>query len=213
MNVKKVYFVRHGESEGNAGPIRQGHNSELTQKGLEQSGVIAERCERLSIDSVISSTMKRAVETTEIILTRLKKPTEYSDLFVERRRPKEQIGTLKNDPKALEAEKTIRENFTVSRFRFSDEENFDDLKMRAGQALRYLQQKPEKNILVVTHGFFLRIIVAYIVFGEKLTAWECEQFIQKFHTENTGMTVLEFDEKNKTSPWWLWVWNDHAHLC
>ena len=179
--MKKIYFVRHGESEGNTGPVRQGQNSSLTPKGLMQSEIIAERCEKLSIDSIISSTMKRAVETAKIILARLKKSAEYSDLFIERRRPKEQIGVLKNDPKALDAEKTIRENFTVSGFRFSDEENFDDLKTRAGQALRYLQQKPERNILVVTHGFFLRIIVAYAVFGEKLTATECEQFIQKFH--------------------------------
>ncbi|KKU59368.1 MAG: Phosphoglycerate mutase family protein [Parcubacteria group bacterium GW2011_GWA2_47_12] len=152
--MKKVYFIRHGESEGNAGPIRQGRSSSLTQKGLEQSEIIAERCEKLSIDSIISSTMKRAVETAKIILARLKKPVEYSDLFAERRRPKEQIGVLKSDRTALDAEKTIRENFTVSGFRFSDEENFDDLKTRAGQVLRYLQKKPEKNILVVTHGFF-----------------------------------------------------------
>lgn len=210
--MKKVYFVRHGESEGNIGPVRQGPAAPLTEKGRQQAVFIAERCVLLPIEFVVSSTMKRAQETTAIIIGKLNKSAEYSELFVERRRPKEQVGAAKGDAKALEVEKIIRKNFTHPDFRFSDEENFEDLKLRAREALRYLEHRAEKEILVITHGYFMRVVIAYAVFGEDLTARECERFIQKFHMENTGITVLGFDEKKKESPWWLWIWNDHAHL-
>jgi hypothetical protein len=29
--------------------------------------------------------------------------------------------------------------------------------------------------------------------------------------ENTGLSVIEYDKKKK-NPWWVWIWNDHAHL-
>jgi broad specificity phosphatase PhoE len=76
--------------------------------------------------------------------------------------------------------------------------------------LDYLSNREEKNLAVVTHGFILRIVMAVVVHGEKLTGEECEAFIQTFHHENTGITVLGYDEDK--SKWWLWAWNDHAHL-
>jgi probable phosphoglycerate mutase len=208
----KVYFVRHGESEGNVGSIRQGPHSPLTKHGRKQANFIADRVARLEVDTLVSSTMKRAVETAEIIGQRIEKPFETSELFIERRRPKEQIGNAKNSPLALEAETAIIQNFTVPGFRYSDEENFDDLKKRAEAALEFLVQKSTNRVVVVTHGFFLRVLAAYAVFGKSLTAPVCDRFIQKFHTENTGITVFGFDQNRTQSPWWLWVWNDHSHL-
>jgi probable phosphoglycerate mutase len=160
----KVYFVRHGESEGNVGSIRQGPHSPLTKHGRKQANFIADRVARLEVDTLVSSTMKRAVETAEIIGQRIEKPFETSELFIERRRPKEQIGNAKNSPLALEAETAIIQNFTVPGFRYSDEENFDDLKKRAEAALEFLVQKSTNRVVVVTHGFFLRVLAAYAVF-------------------------------------------------
>src|SRR3989344_365367 len=206
----KVYFVRHGESETNAGQIFLGTVSKLTEKGIEQANNVAKRFSDVSIDLIVSSTLKRAEATAEIIHREIKMPIEYSDFFVERRRPTVQIGKAKDNHEVLRAERAILDNFAKPGFRFSDEENFDDIKKRACEALKYLASKKVENILVVTHGFFMRIVMAYVAFGEKLTGRECEQFLRKFHMENTGITVLGYDEKDTKSTWWLWVWNDHA---
>lgn len=53
---------------------------------------IATRCSNLSIESVLSSTLNRARQTAEIIGEHIDKKVQYSDLFIERRRPTEQIG-------------------------------------------------------------------------------------------------------------------------
>lgn len=206
--MKTVYFVRHGESEGNVGSIRQSGTASITEKGRAQAKVVAERVSKLDAEIIVSSTMSRAKETADFIQKQTSLPVEYSDLFIERRRPSEQLGVAKNDPNALKSEEFILKNFASTGFRFSDEENFEDLKERSRAILEYLEKRPEGKIVVVTHGFIMRIVMAYVVFGESLTGKECERFIQTFHMENTGLTVLN----EKSGEWSLWIWNDHAHL-
>ncbi|TSC67565.1 MAG: putative phosphoglycerate mutase [Parcubacteria group bacterium Gr01-1014_73] len=210
--MKKIYLVRHGESGGNASGVYQNADTPLTEKGRAQAEFIASRCEKFAIDFIVSSSMKRAVETAEIVNKKLNKPIEVSGLFTERRRPKAQIGLHKDSPEALEIDRILIENFTKPGVRFSDEENFDDVKERAGKVLAYLKNRSEENILVITHGFFLRMIMARAIFDDKLIGEDCNRIIRKFHTANTGLTVLGYDERCSDSPWWLWVWNDHAHL-
>ncbi|MEK7598962.1 MAG: histidine phosphatase family protein [Patescibacteria group bacterium] len=210
--MKKIYFIRHGESEDNEKAVLQGHDSSLTDNGRKQSLFVAEKLAKSLIDVVISSPIKRAKETADIIVKKINRPLETSDLLMERRRPKEQIGKSLNDPEILRIEGIIKNNFHIENFRFSDEENFEDLKNRAARALVFLQARPEQNILAVTHGFFMAVIMAYLIFGDKLTGHECRQFTQKFHMENTGITVLNLERKESGLSWKLSVWNDQAHL-
>ena len=63
--MKKIYFVRHGECEGNVGPIRSSEESPLTKKGQKQANIVAKRCAKLSIDIIICSTMVRTKQTVE----------------------------------------------------------------------------------------------------------------------------------------------------
>ncbi|HWH07485.1 MAG TPA: histidine phosphatase family protein [Candidatus Paceibacterota bacterium] len=210
--MKTVYFVRHGESEGNAGPLRQSPDTPLTELGKEQARIVAARAAKLSFETVLSSTYARARETADYIVDKTGKPIEYTDLFVERRRSSVVIGQAKNDPAVLAAEAAILSNFATPGYRHSDEENFDDLKERAAKALAYLTERGEESLLVVTHGFFLRILLAYAFFGEGLTGRECELFIQKLRQKNTGLTVLTYDREELPRGWSLTTWNDHAHL-
>lgn len=210
--MKKIYFVRHAESEGNAGAIRGTHLSKLSEKGKAQADKIAERCAKLPIEAIISSTMIRAVETSEQINRKLSRPVYHSDLFNERRRPSEQLGKPKDDPKALNSEKEIFAHFAEKGYRFSDEENFEDLHSRAKKALVHIEGMKEEHILVVTHGVFMKVILACVLFENSLNGKLCQDILKKFHMENTGITVLCFDPENTTNRWWVWIWNDHAHL-
>lgn len=210
--MKTVYFVRHGESEGNAGDRWQDGQAVLTPNGREQAALAANSFMSRPVDVIISSTMKRAMQTANIIADRIKKTIETSDLFSERRRPTEQLGVKKNDPKAKRAGREIIENFDEPGFRFSDEENFDDLKQRAKKLLQFLEKRKEKNILVITHGFFMRIIMGYIAMGDSLNGEEAQQFIRTFHMANTGITTISRNEGDNNSTWDLQTWNDHSHL-
>ena len=63
-----IYLVRHGETVDNARQIMQGQTQgELNEQGREQALQVAERLAGESFDAVVSSDLRRAVQTAEII--------------------------------------------------------------------------------------------------------------------------------------------------
>lgn len=211
--MKKIYFVRHAESEGNVGTVRQGALTPLSDKGKQQIDLIAERCKKLAFDQIISSPQTRAKNTAEAIHKATHKPISINDLLIERKRPSMFEGKSKDDPDALAADQEMIKRFHEADWRHSDEENFLDLKQRAQQFLAYLETLSDEHLLIVTHGVFLRMIAAVIFFGEELTSREYWNFYVTLIHENTGITVFEKIEYGNEAPRWrLITWNDHAHL-
>lgn len=211
--MKKVYFVRHGESEGNISGKSQNEFAKLTENGKKQAAFVADRFSRIDVDVVICSSVDRAIETGNFISNKINKSLEISDLFIERKRPREQENLERDkDPVWLEIEKQIKDNFDNNSFRFSDEENLQDLKDRAKKCFDFLQNRTEDNILVVTHGVFMRFLIAYATLGDDLTAESCNNFFRVFNATNTGLSVFGFDEKRIDRGWFLHTWNDFSHL-
>jgi len=213
--MKKVYLVRHGESEANVGNIYLGGETSLTDVGHEQAEFIAERASKLPVEVVIASTLLRAKQTAQHIVDKTGKLLETSDLFVERRSPSEYVGRPYSDSKTGEIDKVLDANFGKPGWRHSDEENFDDMKIRAKKAMEFLEARPESEILVVTHGLFLRMLVGTIVFGDEFTGREGLCLFKALKTKNTGLTVFEHDLQGERfgGQWRMLVWNDHAHLA
>ncbi len=210
--MKRVYFVRHGESELNANGSWIGDSKGLTETGKLQVFELIKKIKGIKFDIVISSKIKRAVETSEIIKKDIKKDIIFSELFNERVWPSQQTGLAKDDPESKKMQRDIWDNFSDPDYRHSDEENFSDLKIRIKKAFELLEQLDNENILVITHGFTLRIILAYAVMGDELTGEQCAQFVDKFHTKNTGVTILEFGKTARKTKWHVVSWNDHSHL-
>jgi broad specificity phosphatase PhoE len=64
----RLLLVRHGQSEGNANGVIQGHlDFGLSELGERQARATAERLTELHIDRVLTSPLKRAAETARII--------------------------------------------------------------------------------------------------------------------------------------------------
>lgn len=212
--MKKIYLIRHGESEANAGSKWQGAAGGLTSRGREQSRALGARLAGVSFAALVSSPLQRAIETTSIIAehTGWDKEIEYSDLFVERRKPSVQVGMDRASPESLEIEREVIAHFGELGWRYSDEENFEDMTTRAKAALAYLAEHPDDEIAVVTHGYFMRVMLACAIAEDALTPALCEHFIASFRTANTGISLLMYEPGKEECPWWLWTWNDHAHL-
>ncbi|MBI2613109.1 histidine phosphatase family protein [Candidatus Kaiserbacteria bacterium] len=216
--MKTVYFVRHGEAEVNVSSTFGAEDTPLTDKGREQARSVAERCAKLPIDVIIASTMERAQETASIVSRRIELPTEAVELFEERHRPSVLYGKERDNVEANRIYLQWIDAFFTSGNRVEDGDNFLSLKERAGKALSYLQERPEANILVVTHGFFLRTILARIIFGETLSPQELYMVMRTFHISNTGITMATFDPAQESErpyprgPWRVLTWNDQAHL-
>ncbi|MHB1086576.1 MAG: histidine phosphatase family protein [Minisyncoccota bacterium] len=211
--MKTIYLVRHGESEINVSDMYVNTlTSPLTELGREQARLLADRAARIQFDVLLSSPIARAKETAETIATVTRHSIEYFDVFRERALPASITGRPKSDPEAkamADAAVHASEHGTT---KVEDAETFYELKERAGRAIQLLEERPEKNILVVGHGFFTRVLIARMLFGEDLTVKEFAPFVWGMRTKNTGISVLRYDPSDKHRPWWMLVWNDHAHL-
>ena len=192
--------MRHGESEENAGNTWKDNSICLTKKGRNQAKTITKQLAKIMLDIVICSTLKRARETAKIVSNKLSKDIDITNLLDERRPPSQLLGKLKSGPISNKINRTIINNFHKPSFRYSDEENFEDLKKRVKSVLVYLSNRKEKNILVVTHGFFMRILLAYIIHGNKLTGLESVDFIKNYCVTHCGINTVIYDEEQK-NPW------------
>lgn len=206
--MKRVYFVRHGESEANVSPVDIGHDTPLTIEGERQALEIAKRFAKIDVDVLIVSPLLRTRETARMINEVLKKPLEYHEYFVEKRQPSGGLGSLQKRHHDLMALK----HFFDPTWKESDEDSFEEIKNRALAALDYLIKRPEESILVVTHGWFLKLLIAVQLFGNSLTVDEYRRMWAYLGTKNTGLTLTEYDPDNINRGWRLITWNDHAHL-
>ena len=209
---KTIYLVRHGQSEGNVSPVFQGTDSPLTNSGRQQAQQIAKRISKLSFESLIVSPLPRTKETAEIVTKKINKKPEYSKLFIERTKPTRLAGKPHADKEANELYQKWTESLYTPGMRVEDGENFDDLIARADKALDFLKERKEDNIVVVTHGFFIRAIIIKAMLEDTLTAEAFKNFQTKTKTENTGISVLKYSTEYEGTSWRLWTYNDHAHL-
>lgn len=211
---KVVYFVRHGQSEDNAAPVFQAPDSPLSKKGVRQANFIADRVASLTFDTLISSPYARAKKTAEAISVATNKPIVLSKLFIERVKPTSINGKPFTDSAANKTWREWEKSIITPGLRIEDGENYEDIMTRAENALDYLYQRPEKTLVVVTHGYFLRAIIAKTIMGDKLTPEAYANFQKVAFMENTGVSILTYEGGFEQEPCWrLYTYNDHAHLA
>lgn len=211
---KVVYFVRHGQSQGNAAPVFQAKDSPLSEKGFRQAEFIATRVSSVPFDKLIASPLKRSCQTAEIISKAVNKSITFSDLFVERIKPSSIDGKYYADSSANNVWRRWEESLVTSGKTVEDGENYEQIVKRADQALDYLKQQSEKTLVVVTHGYFLHTLIARVLLTDSLTSESFKKFQRVVSTENTGVTAMVYEGVFEQEPCWrLRIYNDHAHLA
>lgn len=141
--MKKLYFVRHGESEANKKELFAGRwDVTLTDLGRAQAKMAAKQVARIKVDRIVSSPLLRAKETAEIIAQEIGYPKNeilLCDLFVER-----DYGEL--------TQKTWKNAAKIDFENVAGIESGASLEKRAGQAAQLLQNLKEDTIVLVGHG-------------------------------------------------------------
>lgn len=209
--MKLIYFVRHGETVLNAKGIRQGPDGPLTEKGRAQALDTAKRFPKGKgkPQVIISSPYQRTKETAEIIAKELGMSVKYNDLLVERRNPSQIVGHEGTEREVRQIVDRIDLSFHEDDLRYSDEENFIDLKARAKKLLKYIKSRSEERIMMVTHKIFLKMVVAYMLRGDDLTASEYNKLSFFNPMDNAGISICEYiPHLFKKDEWKILVWND-----
>lgn len=212
-NPKVVYLIRHAESAENVAPVFQSPDAPLSPKGHEQANKLAKRISRLAVGALITSPLPRAKETADAIAQETGMVPETSELFTERRKPTSLNGKPYADTEAGLVWRAWEDSNYTSGLRVGDGENLDDLIERADEALGFLKARPEGSLVVVTHGNFLRAVVARVLLGDQLNGETLRSFQHSASIKNTGITVLEHRPAfEKAASWHLQTYNDISHM-
>ncbi len=146
--MKQLYFVRHGESELNARHVFAGQtDTPLSGLGREQAQAAGIHAKLLHFDVIVSSPLKRALETAQLIAKEIAYPLDNireNDIFKER-----SLGALEG-----QSWDEVDENHATA----AGIETWETLLVRAQSGLAYLQAIEDDIVLLVGHGSFVRAL-------------------------------------------------------
>lgn len=208
--MKKIYLVRHGETEANAGRLFQGNDQPLNAAGETQARRVAARLAHIKFDALIASDYTRAQQTAEEISKVSGVPIATSHLFRELDPPARFFGTSWDNNGEYQAiSKELHEHFSDPDWHFEDMENYVERIARAKDALAFLASHEADSTLVVTHGTFLKFLLCVMIFGDAITCdiWNAWKVV--FSPDNTGVTLLEYNDGD----WKIRVLNDREHFA
>ncbi|BBE31052.1 phosphatase [Tepiditoga spiralis] len=199
----RLYITRHGETEWNIEKKFQGWgDSPLTKKGINQAKLLSERLKNIKFNAIYSSSLKRAYKTAEILKRDRK-------IEIKQMEDLKEINLGKWQGVNYESFNGIYSNelylFWNKPHLYKNEtgENFYEVKKRVKEVLnKIIKNHNEGNVLIVTHGIILKIIMSIYENIELKDLWK------KTYCENTSLTIVEVND-NKFN---ILMTGDKSHL-
>lgn len=160
-----LYVIRHGETEWNKKKILQGWlNSNLTKEGKEAADNLRKKFkeDNIKIDQIYTSTQKRAIDTAEIINKDFNLEITKLDELKELGFGKWENMCIDDIYKEYEEDYNIYINSPKDYTPTCGGESYEELYERVERALDIILSSNKENILVVTHGVTLKVIVSLL---------------------------------------------------
>lgn len=159
---RRIIYIRHGHAEHNQyiekGDWEQVHklrDPSLTEEGKEQAKKLAEKLYHEKIDIVLTSPMRRALETTHylfkdrtLVIEPIQAITEYGGTGTW------DWGSSKSVLSGL-FPSTDFGSLSEEWWQSTQNETWDNLRKRVQSFKAHLSQRTEHTIVVVSHGTFL----------------------------------------------------------
>ena len=157
----KLYIIRHGQTDWNKeGRIQGKTDIELNEEGIEQAKEAARILEDYPIDIIVSSTLKRAKKTAEIINEAKNAPIMF-DKALEERGFGDFEGKIRKEIHDEILDSGILSNYSLNK-EYKGVETIRSLCDRVWGLIDELKDGyKDKNILLVTHGGVTRAINGY----------------------------------------------------
>lgn len=158
----KLYITRHGTTEWNIeGRLQGWRDSALTEEGINRAIQLGKKLSNIDFDIVYSSPQKRALHTTQLILgNKNNKITLHNGI--------RELGFGTWEGMKLEdIEKEYPNEYYLYRNNSDlyvpiDGETIQDLIERVQDFFEEVKSKNVDNILVVTHGVVIKVMVTLI---------------------------------------------------
>ncbi len=201
--MKKIYLVRHGESQWNIVKKIQGQKDiPLTNRGIKQAHLIGNRLVGEKIDRIYSSDLERAYITAKIIGDKMGLKVvpmeEFREIAFGIWEGLTDDEMVENFHREMEIWRSNPEKLNIE-----GAETLEILQIRAMKGIEKIIQenKDDHNLLVVSHNATIKTIILGLL-GMDLTHFK------NLTIGNVGLTIIEFREYNPV----LKVLNDTCHL-
>ena len=147
-----LYVVRHGQTDWNNKHLVQGISDiSLNEKGETEAYELIDLVKSLNIDVVISSPLKRARKTAQII-TDFKYPINTDDRIIER-------DWGMNEGMPINSVDTIDCWDVILNTNVQNIERIQDFMLRVSEFIEDIKIRyKDKKVLVVTHSAVIRVI-------------------------------------------------------
>lgn len=151
----KLYVARHGQTIWNVQNKVCGITDvKLTEKGVEQAKKLAYEVQNYNVDMIISSPLKRAMETSKIVAEKCNIAIQIEERLIE-----QNYGIYEGIDRKNEEFLNNKRNFA---YRYPKGESMMQVAYRIYGLIDEIKEKyPEKNILIISHGGVCRIINTY----------------------------------------------------
>lgn len=183
-----IYITRHGQTDWNLTKRMQGRGDiPLNKDGIKEAHALAKQLVPLNIDKIISSDLIRAQKTAQIINSYLNVP-----LLMDNRLQEIDYGLIEGKlKKDITKDDWFLFNFDPSAI---GAESFIDLYERVKSFFSDLFEKFEnENLLIVTHGGLIRMMMHFIENPQKLDINVFEKTYKYLKIQNTELFYIDKD--------------------
>jgi broad specificity phosphatase PhoE len=200
----KLILVRHGETHWNKDGLVQGGDSdiELNDTGLEQARKLAAFLKNESVTVILSSPLRRAISTAEVIASHHQLPVEIEQGLKELK-----VGDLEGV--AISNLRTTFSRFLLQwwqdgeAMKLPNGESLVDLQQRAWKVIEGLLEKHKDGIAVVVSHYFVTLAIILKALNLPL------DYFTKFKLDLGGVSILEFRDFGVR----LVTFNDTSYQC
>lgn len=180
-----IYLVRHGESEANREGRYQGRrDSPLSARGHRQAAALAGELGASNVTCVISSPLRRCVETAVPIASRLGVALGYDDRLIEIAHGTWE-GRLRAEVEREDSERMHAWQTAPHRVRFDGGESLADVDARWRSFAS--SRSSHADAVVVTHDVLIRLAILAATNRPLAELWQTE-------VENAAYAVFEVND-------------------
>ena len=184
-----VYLIRHGETTANAAKTFAGITDvELTEKGIDQAKVAADKLKDVKFNAIYSSDLKRAKDTANAIAEKQGLSVQINERFREMNFgiwEGMRFSDIKaSAPELLQMWFDDFEHFVVPQGE-SVKEMFERVTEAYKQIILDFGMDSDTQIAIVAHGGVIQALLSFLCFNNVSGYW-------KFRIENCGINKIEY---------------------
>ena len=189
--VKKLYIIRHGETDLNKNGIVQGRgvDSDLNETGRAQGVAFFKMYKDIPFDKIYTSKLKRTHQTVDDFI---KKGVSWEQLAGLDELAWGKYEGMPSTPELREDFKKLIEAWSLGHFdvKVDGGESPNEVYIRQAGAMKHiLEQNNETTILICMHGRAIRLLMCLLM---KKSLDKMDEYPH----QNTSLYILNYDGEN-----------------